>query len=179
MDIIHRTDLNILIPNNPIVAEIGVAEGNLSLTILQNWKPSHLYLVDMWETHPEFPGDAGYEQLWHNGNYNSVIKKIEPFKNKVTVLRGPSVAMAMKVEDNSLDLIHIDACHSFDCVTNDLNAWVPKVRLGGIVSGHDYANSDYGVGQAVNLYCKNNGFTPILIPEFKFEDSSFYFIKTK
>lgn len=178
MEIKHRVDLNKLIPKNPTVAEIGVAEGNLSLTILQEWKPSKLYLVDLWESRAELPGDVSSPQGWHDKNYNTMLAKIEPFKNKVTVLRGFSVEMASRVKDNSLDLIHIDACHSYDCVKADLNAWVSKVKKGGIVSGHDYANNDYGVGQAVNDYCTQNGYTAVLIPELNWVDASFYFIKT-
>jgi hypothetical protein len=37
-----------------------------------------------------------------------------------------------------LDFVYIDGNHSLPYVIADLAAWVPKVRPGGIVSGHDF-----------------------------------------
>ena len=41
------------------------------------------------------------------------------------------------IEDNSLDYIFIDASHDHDSVKRDITLWTPKVRKGGMVSGHD------------------------------------------
>ena len=41
-------------------------------------------------------------------------------------------------EDNSLDFVYIDGNHDFVHFTNDMYWWSKKVRVGGIVSGHDY-----------------------------------------
>lgn len=41
-------------------------------------------------------------------------------------------------EDGSLDAIYIDACHSFDCVQKDIKMWRPKLKPGGLLSGHDF-----------------------------------------
>ncbi|MDO8578305.1 MAG: class I SAM-dependent methyltransferase [Dehalococcoidales bacterium] len=40
-------------------------------------------------------------------------------------------------KDESLDLVFIDADHRYTPVKNDILAWLPKVKKGGIVSGHD------------------------------------------
>jgi len=44
------------------------------------------------------------------------------------------------VEDfeHTVDMLHIDAGHSYDECMNDLKNWVPKVRKGGVVCIHDY-----------------------------------------
>ena len=41
-------------------------------------------------------------------------------------------------EDGSLDVIYIDACHGFKCVQKDINMWRPKLKPGGLLSGHDF-----------------------------------------
>lgn len=171
MEIKHRWQLNKLLPKNPVVAEIGVAEGLFSLEILQKWSPKLLYMVDMWESHPEFPGDAGSPQEWHTKNFEEAMERVKGYP--VEVLRGPSVGMAQHVKNGSLDLVYLDACHSYECVLADLYAWTQKVKKGGIVAGHDYINSDYGVFDAVHNFIIASDIR--IIPENTDANAGFYF----
>ena len=41
-------------------------------------------------------------------------------------------------DDNSLDFVYIDGNHEFMSVSNDLFHWHKKVRVGGMIAGHDY-----------------------------------------
>jgi len=164
MEIKHRIQLNKLLPFNPVTVELGCAEGFFSFDILDQWKPSIHYMVDMWESHPEFPGDAGEPQTWHNKNYQDAMNRVLGFTN-VEVLRGPTVAMSQKVEDNSVDIVYVDACHSYECVKNDIQAWWPKLKNGGIMAFHDYENTDYGVKQGVTEFANSEGLKIYLIPE--------------
>lgn len=157
-----------------VVAEVGVAEGRLSLEFLTSGVEK-LYLIDAWET-LEQRGDGGNSKEWHNTNYDGMISRINPFKTKVTILRGLSYKMSEEIKDDELSMVYIDADHSYEGVKRDLNAFYSKVRSGGIIAGHDYTNTCYGVFQAVQEFCKQNNYTPILIPE-NGNDSSFYFIK--
>ncbi len=62
-----------------------------------------------------------------------------------------SLEASSKVPDKSLDLVFIDADHSFDTVIEDITVWLPKIREGGIISGHDYDELEFeGVFKAVN-----------------------------
>jgi predicted O-methyltransferase YrrM len=40
--------------------------------------------------------------------------------------------------DNSLDMVWIDADHSHEGCSKDIDMWLPKVKKGGIICGHDY-----------------------------------------
>lgn len=176
MEIKHRTDLYKLLPERPAVVEVGVAQGLFSMDIFA-WNPSHLYLVDLWESHPEFPGDAGSEQAWHNKNYNNVFKNLGD-KPGVKILRGPSVGMAARCPDDFFDLVYIDACHSYECVMSDLMAWYHKIKRGGVMAFHDYEmDQDYGVKRAVGEFCEMNLIEISLIPELKREDAGAWFRK--
>jgi predicted O-methyltransferase YrrM len=53
-------------------------------------------------------------------------------------------------DDESLDAVFIDADHSYEAVKLDIQNWMPKVRRGGILAGHDYVPSWPGVVRAVD-----------------------------
>ena len=44
---------------------------------------------------------------------------------------------ATQFADSSLDWVFIDAFHGFHALTADILAWYPKIKPGGLVSGHD------------------------------------------
>jgi hypothetical protein len=58
-----------------------------------------------------------------------------------------------KFADNSLDFVYLDGNHTYDFVKQDLNAWYNKVKVGGILAGHDYPLKS--VKQAVDEFCKD------------------------
>src|SRR5688572_9130342 len=126
MEIKYRLDLIKLLPDNPVTAELGVAEGYFSEHICKEWNPAHHYLVDNWGT-LETKGDGNFHQLWHNKNYHAVLWRMHPFKHKSTILKGITWNMAQHIQDEHLDIVYIDAGHSYDDVRKDLEAWYPKV----------------------------------------------------
>lgn len=171
----HRIDLNQILPENPVCAEVGVAEGLFSADILR-WPAGKLFMVDNWAIIPTQTGDGASPKEWHDKNYQDAMNRVEPFKERVEVLRGISWDMAAKVQDESLDLVYLDAGHSYDCVKRDLEAWFPKLKKGGVMAGHDYLNTAYGVKQAVLEFCKGKYQVNVLL-ENKDVDAGFYFIK--
>lgn len=156
--------------------EVGVAEGRSSFDFLS--MGITLYMVDAWQTLDQL-GDGGFEQSWHDQNYSDAFDRVRSFKGKFVILRGKSVDMAEYVENGSLDFIYIDADHSFAGCLADLNAWVPKVRYGGIVAGHDFLNPAYGVSEAVETFCVCEGKNIVVhtIQEKDVNNASFWFQK--
>ena len=58
---------------------------------------------------------------------------------------------ADQVMDESLDFVFIDAQHDYHSVINDIGLWAPKVKPGGLISGHDYNHNKFpGVVEAVH-----------------------------
>ena len=56
-------------------------------------------------------------------------------------LKMKSTEAAGTFEDEALDWVYIDARHDYISVLEDMNAWWPKVKPGGLFSGHDYCAS--------------------------------------
>jgi predicted O-methyltransferase YrrM len=55
-----------------------------------------------------------------------------------------------KFEDGTIDFIYIDAEHTYESVKRDLELYLPKLKKGGIIGGHDYHEVWPGVCKAVD-----------------------------
>lgn len=138
-------------------AEIGVQEGLFSHHLLTYWSGRKLLSVDSWEHEPD--GDyvdiANVGQLEQEARFQATCERLAIFGDRSEVWRLRSTEAASKVPDGSLDFVYLDARHDYDAVLEDLVAWVPKVRPGGLVAGHDYLDGDlpegrFGVKSAVD-----------------------------
>jgi predicted O-methyltransferase YrrM len=71
-----------------------------------------------------------------------------------------SVEASKLYEDESLDFVFIDADHTKEGFSDDMDCWFPKVKQGGVIAGHDY---DYPViKEIVNKLF--NGQEKVLLP---------------
>jgi predicted O-methyltransferase YrrM len=86
-----------------------------------------------------------------DGGVDTVLAALAPISQVLgTAHVGRSWDMATKYADGSLDWVFIDADHAYESVVKDLDAWLPKVRKGGIIAGHDFAEwPGFGVIRAV------------------------------
>jgi len=128
---------------NLTVAEVGVFRAESSVAMLQRWTIKKFYAVDRWEPYDEYiqkeKSQTTRELSEDNGDqtFELASGRLKPFLG-VSIIRADSVTGADSVPDNSLDFCFIDANHEYEFVLGDLKAWYPKVRVGGILSGHDY-----------------------------------------
>ena len=53
--------------------------------------------------------------------------------------------------DESLDFVYLDALHSYRDCMNDLIAWFPKLKAGGLMAGDDYYNGYVPMVSAANF----------------------------
>lgn len=67
----------------------------------------------------------------------------------VLLILAPSVSAAKLIPDGCAGMVFIDAEHTRDAVLADIKAYLPKVRPGGVIAGHDYFVFP-GVRQAVH-----------------------------
>jgi len=132
------------------IAEIGVAEGGMAKRVIEKCTGAldcyimvdylitkRLYAV-LLET--DLPG----------------YLETEYQKNPIVLMRMDSIKASEIIANESLDLVFIDCQHEYEYVKKDIKAWLPKVKKGGIISGHDYNPKELyvpgfnGVGRAVN-----------------------------
>lgn len=144
------------LPKGGVVAEVGVAEGNFSASILAETAPRTLHLIDLWGSSVARFGEVGLARV--NARFAAELAS-----GRVKVHRGLSWDMLGTLEDGSLDWAYVDAAHDYDSVRRDLAAVLPKLKPDGWIAGDDYVMwagplGRYGVVEAVNEFCLAHGF---------------------
>lgn len=121
--------------------ELGVSTGRFTCFLCAHNPQLHMTAVDLWAPQPEKPGLQGYLTFkdWnHEQSYRNFSKLTsEHFPGRVDIKRMDTVEAASHVEDKSLDFVFVDADHSYEACKKDIQAWLPKVKPGGIMTGHD------------------------------------------
>lgn len=135
--------------------EVGVRTGTYSVMVLLQWAGQKLHLVDSWTWYPSaFPHQPSAAQ--QEEYYRQACESLAPWvaEGRAEIRRVGSVEGADQFEDGSLDFIYIDAGHSFTECMNDIAAWWPKLKPGGIIAGDDYADEDewFEVKRAVDTF---------------------------
>jgi hypothetical protein len=126
------------------VAEVGIYDGSTTFAYIDLIKEynGHLYLVDWFQGNEG--NDVGVHCYRENGDplYNQVKDEIENrgLSDYVTILYGKSVDMSKQIKDGELDICFIDSDHRYAGCRSDIRSYYPKVKHGGIISGHDCEN---------------------------------------
>jgi hypothetical protein len=144
-----------------VAAEVGVAEGRLSIELL-NWGIEKLYLIDIWENVPFIKGCGSFEQSWHENNLAEVKDRIKGHEENVIILKGFSYKMAEHIPDNSLGMCYIDADHSYEGARADIDSFWPKLVKGGLMVFHDARNPSYGIMNAIHDFTKGIGINELI-----------------
>lgn len=126
-------------------AEIGVDRGSFSEYMFQQIPNLSLLCVDQWR-----------KKLRGDSRYASSVQRLEQYG--ANIIRNTSMRAVVDVPIESLDFVYIDADHTFDFVMQDIIEWSKRVRIGGIVSGHDYYRfRGAGVVASVDAYTQAHG----------------------
>lgn len=135
--------------------EIGVERGMFSKTLCSQYPEVKLYCIDPWKAYKTYREHVSQEKL--DGFYEDTKQRLSHFNCEI--IRKFSIDAVKDFEDESLDFIYIDANHNYENVMLDMILWLPKLKKGGMLAGHDYKkfkgqNHIYGVVPAVNDYAK-------------------------
>jgi len=129
--------------------EVGSWKGRssvyMAVEIINSNKNIKFDCVDVWEyvdTQNDIPVGS------FDGLYFNFLKNIRPVKSFINPIKMTSELASFLYDNNSLDFIFIDAAHDYDNVINDIKNWLPKLKPGGCIAGHDYFTSE-GIQKAV------------------------------
>jgi predicted O-methyltransferase YrrM len=129
------------------VAEIGSAAGRGSTPIAGEYIKrvgGTLYCIDPW---------VG---SWYFAFLTNV--RIFDLEGTVVPIRSASAPAASLFDDGSLDAVFVDGSHIYEDVLADIDAYLPKVRKGGVIFGHDLLDlpSRFDRSELLSIAAVNN-----------------------
>jgi SAM-dependent methyltransferase len=127
-----------------LLVELGVDRGESFFAFCQSAQENNTgtraVAVDTWE------GDQ------HAGGYDETTfaevsaHHAAHYAGFATLRRSTFAAALPEFAAGSIDLLHVDGLHTEDAVQTDLDAWLPKLRPGGILLLHDVGVRQPGFG---------------------------------
>ena len=107
---------------------------------------TQLYAIDTWQ------GD-GHTGLYGDEVYEKVCEyKEENYPDKVFLIKSTFAEALNLFPDKSIDLLHIDAYHTYDSTKENFEMYLPKLSNRAVVLFHDTVsnNPDFGVERFVS-----------------------------
>lgn len=137
-------------------AEIGVWKGETSNHILTATKTKTLYMIDQYKKNYDSSQSVYSAKENPDTDYKKIKASFETmYPDRHKLIRKSSIEAAEELQIE-LDFIFIDANHTYEYVIQDLRNWVPKIKSGGLIMGHDWWYKFPGVITAVIEYANES-----------------------
>jgi hypothetical protein len=123
-----------------IAIEIGVQDAIYTKYLASHFK--NVIGIDPYHHYPSeyYHDGSNLNQETLDYNYNKVSSELERDYKNISLIRDESLKCIDRFEDNSIDFIYLDGNHMYHYVIQELEAWWPKIKEGGVFGGHDYGN---------------------------------------
>eukprot|EP01040_Poterioochromonas_malhamensis_P007258 gene7258-7833_t len=130
--------------------EIGVFQGQYAERLLNTSSLLSIYVgIDTWKPWSinDYVDTTNVQSLeYHEKNYQQTIDRMNrsssifplALPTRKLLIREDASKAAHLFPDHSIDVVYIDAMHHYTAVVKDILTWYPKVKVGGIVAGHDF-----------------------------------------
>lgn len=150
--------VNEIFKHSIVAAQVGVERGLNATEMLQSMNFDKLYLIDDYAPYTDYLGGFCPQEI-QDQVYQWMFKNLSPYLDKVVFITKSSMLASTLFQDEFFDFIYIDGNHNYDNVKQDMSLWYPKVKKGGILSGHDFDPRNVtrqDVAEAVKDFCKEN-----------------------
>lgn len=137
-----------LLPSGITMVELGSFCGISMEVFIRSEKIKIFYTVDKWEVHDEIESPKLITNFMVDGIFFKDWQEVETMWDKMAEslksiaqiykIKNDSAQTSSQFTDKSIDFVYIDANHDPDKVTLDITSWLPKIKLGGYIGGHDY-----------------------------------------
>lgn len=146
------------LPDNARIVEIGSWKGKsaafIAVEAINQDRGMSLTCVDTFKGSNE--REHRKDEDVKNGTLLEAFRRnTKPVSDMIETLAVSSLSAVDSFDDESLDLIYLDASHEYGDVMDDLRGWWPKVKPGGFLIGDDYSWAD--VAQAALDFSRETG----------------------
>jgi predicted O-methyltransferase YrrM len=130
--------------------ELGAYKGRsaafMAVELRNSGKAVTFFVVDLWEHAADITRNASHP--YEPATLEECKANVDRAGYQVRYLQSDTVVAASVIQDQ-VDFVFIDGDHSYDGVIRDIKAWLPKVKPGGVIAGHDLHYEYPGVVRAV------------------------------
>ena len=137
------------VPAGGVWVEVGCWKGRSFLpTAMGINGDATLWAVDTFEGDARCPAhwDGREVPNWVYDHFRITIDAIRRLRGVAApvmkILRCSSMQASFGFQTKSVNGVFIDASHFYDSVSADIKAWMPLIKPGGIISGHDFSYPD-------------------------------------
>jgi hypothetical protein len=134
-----RQDLLHYLPKNSVFCEVGVAYGDFTAQVLEACAPRKFIAIDLFDLE-QYPSMWGFSRLAgrpHEEFYRKRFEK-ELASGQMDLMRGYSNVTLPMLLEKSVDIFYIDAWHSYEAVSEELQIIKNKVTSRGWIILNDY-----------------------------------------
>lgn len=117
--------------------EIGTGGGDLTTTLLLNFPNLVLVTIDPWKHVDGVEFEASWPQEALDNAQRIARERLKEYAGRIVILAMPSKE-ALEWCPDYVDFVWIDGDHSAEAVTFDIENYLPLIRPGGIIGGHDF-----------------------------------------
>jgi predicted O-methyltransferase YrrM len=126
-----------------LFVEVGSFKGRssayMAVEILNSGKKIQFDCVDTWEGSSEHQAGALAEvkEVVNGTLYETFTNNMKPVDGVYRPLRMTSLEAAAQYEDKSIDFLMLDGAHEYEAIREDILAFLPKMKNGGVMTGDD------------------------------------------
>lgn len=128
--------------DSQLTVELGVFGGRslIPMALAHKQKGTGFCIgIDSWKKDTSLHGtnDPANDEYWSNVDFPSVYRSVQQaielhsLQDYCDTLRISSQAAAKLFNDSVIDILHQDSAHNVETITEELELWIPKLKVGG------------------------------------------------
>ena len=135
----------ILRPNS-VVAELGCFYGESTVEFARH--SAKVYAIDSWD-------DSYLSSIKERADnamseVETIFDEMTHDSPKIIKIKANHQQARNSFVEASLDVVYIDIVHTEEATSQAIDLWIPTIREGGFIAGHDYVKEFPGVITAVD-----------------------------
>jgi hypothetical protein len=121
------------------LVEIGTYIGESAVIFSRYFK--RVITIDPWE--PIFMKSVASDKNVDVSDIENALLDNIRWLSSIQFIKAPSILAAQSFEPRSVDVVYIDGWHRVIPAALDIVTWLPKIKFGGFIAGHDYSTMHY------------------------------------